>query len=210
MKEAGADRYLLRIETTSPELFSRIHTETSNFYNRQRCLKVLQALNFHVGTGILIGLPTQTPYDLVRDVFYFKRFGADMIGMGPYLPAKNTPMGDTYNLQEVCQSLHCENLFDTVKRMISVTRLNNPRSNVSATTAMEALAPVNGRAEAIFCGANVVMPVLTPVEKKKIYYLYEGKSNVKSSLEMLEKQIHLAGRTMNLRVNGDPKTWEAR
>lgn len=133
-----------------------------------------------------------------------------MIGMGPYLPAKGTPMAETYDVKKVCEELHTENLFDTVKRMISITRLNNPRSNVSATTAMEALAPVNGRAEAIFCGANVVMPVLTPVDKKKIYYLYEGKSNVKSSLDMLEKQIHLAGRTMNLRVNGDPRTWRER
>lgn len=94
--------------------------------------------------------------------------------------------------------------------MISTTRLIHPRANISATTAMEAIAPQGGRTEAIRCGANVVMPVITPPDKKKQYYLYEGKSSVSSTLNTLQHQITAAGRRMDLLVHGDPRVFEDR
>ena len=104
-----------------------------------------------------------------------------MIGMGPYLPAENTPMGSVYDKKLVETNLHTENLFNTCLRMISAMRLTIPRANVSATTALEVLSP-DARVEAMRCGSNVVMPVYTPLEQKQKYSLYKGKSNVQSNL----------------------------
>ncbi|CAL5997301.1 FeFe-hydrogenase_assembly protein HydE [Hexamita inflata] len=210
LREAGADRYLLRIETTNERLFKNIHDRQSSMAERMTCLQNIQDLNMHVGTGVLIGIPGQNLFDLANDVKFFKKIGADMIGMGPLLPAKGTPIGDNYNAQQVLKDLHSENLFDTVKRMISVTRLMNPKANISATTAMEVLNPESGRVEAIQVGSNVVMPVMTPIGDKKKYYLYEGKSNVKSGLDVLKAQITQAGRKYDLTKPGDPVSWVER
>ncbi|KAH0573289.1 FeFe-hydrogenase assembly protein HydE [Spironucleus salmonicida] len=206
LKDAGIDRYLLRIESSNPELYAKIHPKEQRFYARDACLDKLKALDFMVGTGVLIGLPEQTTYDLARDIMYFKRKGADMIGMGPYLPAKGTPLAEKYDRKQIETNLHTENLFDTIKRMIAVNRIYNPKANISATTAMETI-QANGRVEAIKAGANVVMPVLTPQENKVKYSLYEGKNDVKSSLDILKNQIESAGRTMDLTIAGDPLSW---
>ena len=105
--------------------------------------------------------------------------------MGPLLIAKDSPMEKMYDEAKIKENLHCDSLFDTVQKVIAVTRLHNPKANISATTAMEVLEPLKGRVKAIQSGANVVMPVLTPITEKKKYSLYEGKTDVKSNVDVL-------------------------
>ncbi|CAL6047731.1 FeFe-hydrogenase_assembly protein HydE [Hexamita inflata] len=207
LRDAGAERYLLRIETSNPKLFKQIHDQDSSLAQRLQCLDEIKSLNQHLGTGVLIGIPNQTVYDLAKDIQFYKKIQADMIGMGPLIPTKGTPIGDTYNEKKVLLDLHSENLFDTVKRMIAVTRMIIPKANISATTAMEVLSPHSGRVEAIQVGSNVVMPVMTPVQDKKKYHLYDGKTIAKSGIDVLKQQIAEAGRKCDLTVAGDPLIW---
>ncbi len=168
--EAGAHRYLLRIETSNPELFAAIHPPTISFEKRKECLYFLKEIGFQVGTGVMIGLPNQTYEDLVNDVIFFKEIDADMIGMGPYIPHKETPLA-------VYESYFRENkhkIYLLALKMIAVTRLFLKDVNIASTTALQALYPF-GREEGLRFGANVVMPLLTPSKYRKEYVLYEGK-----------------------------------
>lgn len=161
-KKAGADRYLLRIETTDEQLYQALHPGMS-LANRKRCLDDLRELNFEVGTGCLVGLPGQTCKALVDDLLFFKQLNADMIGLGPFIPHPDTPLsheqGGTFNLSI---------------KMMALTRLLMPDINIPATTAMETLHP-RGRMIALQSGANVAMPNVTEGEYRRLYALYPGK-----------------------------------
>ena len=161
-KEAGADRYLLRIETTDKALYEKLDPNMS-FDNRVRCLNDIKALGYEVGTGCLIGLPGQTLESLADDILFFKNLDADMIGVGPFIPNPDTPLqneaGGTFNL---------------ALKVMAITRLLMPDINIPATTAMETL-DKNGRIIALQSGANVVMPNVTEGEYRKLYELYPGK-----------------------------------
>ena len=161
-KEAGADRYLIRIETTDKKLYEDMDPGMS-FENRLDCLKNLGELGYEVGSGTLVGLPGQTLESIARDILFFKKINADMIGIGPFIPNQDTPLKDA----------HGENLILSLKVM-ALTRLILPDINIPATTAMESLAP-NGRIKALQSGANVVMPNVTEGEYRKLYALYPGK-----------------------------------
>lgn len=162
-KEAGADRYLLRIETTDKALYERLDPGMS-WDNRLRCLRDLKRLGFEVGTGSLVGLPGQTVASLADDILFFKELGADMIGVGPFIPNPKTPLGD-------CD---VKGHLELALRVMALTRLLLPDVNIPATTAMETLHP-NGRVLALQSGANVVMPNVTEGEHRKDYELYPGK-----------------------------------
>ena len=161
-KKAGADRYLLRIETTDEQLYQALHPGMS-LANRKRCLDDLRELNFEVGTGCLVGLPGQTCKALADDLLFFKQLNADMIGLGPFIPHPDTPLsheqGGTFNLSI---------------KMMALTRLLMPDINIPATTAMETLHP-RGRMIALQSGANVAMPNVTEGEYRRLYALYPGK-----------------------------------
>ena len=161
-KEAGADRYLIRIETTDKKLYEDMDPGMS-FENRLKCLKDLGDLNYEVGSGILVGLPNQTLESIAKDILFFKEINADMIGIGPFIPNEDTPLKDA----------HGGNLTLSLKVM-AITRLMLPDINIPATTAMESLNP-NGRVIALQSGANVVMPNVTEGEYRKLYALYPGK-----------------------------------
>lgn len=166
-RAAGAHRYLLRIETSNPQLFARIHPPAQRIETRWQALADLRDAGFQVGTGVMIGLPGQTLADLAADIRSFAERDIDMIGMGPYLPAPgNTmPAGGT---------LAGDELLQLALKMIAVTRLVLRDVNIAATTALQALV-ADGRERGITFGANVVMPSLTPREVRKNYQLYEGK-----------------------------------
>ena len=164
-KEAGADRYLLRIETTDKALYEKYNPAMS-FANRLRCLQDLKRLNYEVGTGILVGLPGQTDESLAKDILFFKQIQADMIGLGPFIPCPNTPLADAPQPP-----------LNTALKVMALTRLLLPDANIPATTAMEALAP-NGRLQALQSGANVIMPNITSQQEKENYALYPGKAAV--------------------------------
>ncbi len=161
-KEAGADRYLIRIETTDEELYKKMHPSMS-FENRVRCLKDLKTLDYEVGTGCLVGLPEQTIESLANDILFFKEIDADMIGIGPFIPNQNTPLKDTKG-----------GTFEMALKVMALTRILLPTINIPATTAMETLNP-NGRLIALQSGANVVMPNVTEGDYRRKYEIYPGK-----------------------------------
>lgn len=161
-KEAGADRYLLRIETTDKDLYEKLDPDMSH-ENRRRCLKDLKSLGFEVGSGIMVGLPDQTIESLADDILFFKEIGADMIGIGPFIPNEDTPLSSEKGGQ-----------FELSIKVMALTRLLLPDINIPATTAMEALNK-QGRIIALQSGANVVMPNITEGEYRKLYALYPGK-----------------------------------
>lgn len=161
-KEVGADRYLIRIETTDEVLYKKMHPGMS-YENRKKCLKDLKTLGYEVGTGCLVGLPNQSFESLAEDILFFKDIDADMIGIGPFIPHEDTPLKD-----------EAGGNFTTSIKVMAITRLLMPDTNIPATTAMESLVP-NGRTIALESGANVVMPNVTEGVYRKLYALYPGK-----------------------------------
>lgn len=187
-KDCGTDRYLLRIETTDKNLYEKMHPNMS-FENRIRCLKNLKELGYETGTGCLVGLPTQTIESLANDILFFNELGADMIGIGPFLPHQQTPLKDEKN-----------GSFDLALKVMALTRIMLKDINIPATTAMETLAP-NGRLIALQSGANVVMPNVTSIEYRKKYEIYPNKAGITEDSKeyklAIEKKIKSIGRTIS-------------
>ena len=164
-KDAGADRYLLRIETTDKNLYKNLHPNM-DFENRKKCLYYLKELGYEVGTGCLVGLEGQSIESLANDIIFFKELNADMIGIGPFIPHPETPGGKwKFNL---------EYNFNMSLKVMAITRLLLPDINIPATTAMETINP-QGRIIALQSGANVVMPNILDSEYKKKYDIYPNK-----------------------------------
>lgn len=175
-REAGADRFLLRIETTDRHLYESMHPHAS-FDNRVRCLQDLKTLGYEVGTGCLVGLPGQTLESLADDILFFKALDADMIGVGPFIPHAQTPLKD-------------EKLGDfwLALKVMALTRINLPTINIPATTAMETIIP-NGRLIALQSGANVVMPNVSTIDCRKKYEIYPNKAGVNDNEANVRKQL---------------------
>lgn len=169
--DAGAHRYLLRIETSSPELYKRYHPSdgSHSYEKRLEALNLIKKTGYQLGTGVMIGLPGQTIRDLADDILFFRDFDVDMVGMGPYIEHDQTPM---YNDRDILMPLR--DRFSLSLNMIATLRLVMPDVNMAATTAMQAIDP-EGREKAIKAGANIVMPNLTPVKYRGKYMLYDGK-----------------------------------
>lgn len=165
LKDAGADRFLLRIETTDETVYMQ-HDPGMSLAERCRCLQDLKGLGYEVGTGSLIGLPGQTITSLADDILFFQDIDADMVGIGPFIPNAATPL----------ESAPAGDI-NLVLRMVSLIRLLLPQANIPATTAMETLLPT-ARLLALQCGANVIMPNVTEGEAREKYALYPGKAGV--------------------------------
>ena len=161
-RDAGTDRYLLRIETTNKTLYEKLDPGMSH-ENRLDCLSNLKKLGYEVGTGVMVGLPNQTIESYANDILYFKEINADMLGIGPFIPNEDTPLAGCKG-KELTMAL----------KVMAITRLILPDINIPATTAMESL-NTNGRLMALQSGANVVMPNVTEGEYRKYYALYPGK-----------------------------------
>lgn len=159
---AGAERFLLRHETASRELYEQLHPGMS-YDNRMACLQMLKEIGYQVGAGFMVGLPGQTPEHLAEDLDFLHRFQPDMIGIGPFIPHNDTPLA----------GLKGGTVEDTLV-MVAFARLLVPKANLPATTAMGSLDP-QGRERAIKAGANVVMPNLSPTSVREKYALYENK-----------------------------------
>ena len=191
---AGAHRYLLRMETSSPALFARLHPATQSYASRIDCLKILKTLGYRVGTGVMIGLPGQTLDDLVDDLFFFRDIGADMIGMGPYIPHEQAALPHMDAGTEIPDAAA---RLQLALRMIAATRLLLPGINIAATTALQTLAD-DGREQGLRFGANVIMPQATPLRVRRQYTLYDGKPCLDDSAGQcatcLEGRIDSAGR----------------
>ena len=167
-KDAGAMRYLIRIETSNRELYAKIHPAECSFERRLGCIRMLKRLGYVTGSGVMIGLPGQTIDDLAHDIVFYGDENLDMVGMGPYVAHPDSLMPDSrYQLPTTNYQLSL--------RMIALTRLYLWNVNIVAATALEALDPENGRRRGIDAGANVIMPNLTPEKFRVEYDLYPGK-----------------------------------
>jgi biotin synthase len=166
---AGAHRYLLRIETTDPALFRTLHPKRQRLESRIEALRALQRTGFQVGTGVMIGLPGQTPRMLAEDILFFKDMDIDMFGMGPYIPHNATPMYAQRKELSAARVRYLQSLL-----MIACTRLVCSDANIAATTALETL-DTRGKQDGLRFGANVVMPQVSPACYRKNYLLYDGK-----------------------------------
>jgi len=206
-KEAGADAYLLRIETSNPGLFRKIHPDNRfhRFENRLQALEHLKESGFQVGTGVMIGLPFQTIEDLADDLLFMQKIDVDMVGMGPYLEHQETPM---FSIRNHLKSEN-ERLLLTLK-MYAVLRIIMKDINIASTTALEAISP-DGRIQGIQAGANVVMPNITPVKYLGNYMIYHNKAVSKvemtETLEKAKKSVEKSGFEPVLNVRGDSLHW---
>jgi biotin synthase len=169
--DAGAHRYLLRIETSSEDLYRRVHPENNmhRYEKRLECLRMIQEVGYQTGTGVMVGLPSQTLGYLADDIIFMRDFDIDMCGMGPFIEHTDTPLG-----WKGTDNLFLKERFNLTLRMIATLRIIMKDINIVASTAMQTIDPA-GREKAINCGANVVMPNLTPVRYRNGYRIYEGK-----------------------------------
>lgn len=173
--DAGAHRYLLRIESSDEELYYKIHPRDSkhSFRSRLECLETLKQTGYQTGTGVMVGLPFQTLDHLASDLLFFKTMDVAMVGMGPYIPHPDTPL---YRFKDLVPPAS-ERMNLTLK-MIAILRIMMPEINMVAATANQTVDP-QGREKAITAGANVIMPNLTPGEYRESYFIYPDKACVK-------------------------------
>ena len=190
--EAGAHRYLLRIETSDIDLYRRYHPddELHSFEKRYLALKALQNIGYQTGTGVMIGLPFQTIEHLADDLLFMKDFDVDMVGMGPFIEHPDTPLYEyRHGLLPIATR------FDLSLKMIAVLRILMKDINIAAATALQAIDPL-GREKAIKIGANVIMPNITPGLYRNDYSLYENKPCVDEGPEdcknCLDVRVQLA------------------
>jgi biotin synthase len=208
--DAGAHRYLLRVESTNQSLYNKIHPNDSkhDFNRRLSCLKSLQDIGYQTGTGVMIGLPFQTMEDLAGDLLFMKEFNIDMCGMGPYIEHADTPL-----------IVHSEELmplkerFDLTLKMIAMIRVMMPDINIVAATALQAIDPI-GREKAVKIGANILMPNITPGKYRDSYKLYDNKPCTDDSAEdcqsCLEARVSLADAEVIYGEWGDSKHYSKR
>ena len=196
-REAGADRYLLRFETSNRALYERIHppradgagatlaagkcghvraTDTDVPHDRMAILATLARLGYEVGSGVMIGIPGQTYDDLADDIEWFGRLNLDMIGVGPYLPHPDTPLADSTPGPQAPDGQQVPASEDMTYKVIALTRLVCPRANIPATTALATLNRHEGREMGLVRGANILMPNLTPTKYRALYEIYPDKA----------------------------------
>lgn len=195
MRQAGADRFLIKHETADEDLYRALHPG-SRFSERLQCLKDLKAEGFQVGSGCMVGLPGQTLAMLARDVLLFKELDVDMVGIGPFIPNPDTPLGT----QEIMPA--AERVALTLK-MVAVTRILTKDSHMPATTALTTLDPL-GREKAWQAGANVVMPLLTPMSYREHYQIYPDKVCLKDDPTQCWGCLNLRIAALGRHVAEDP------
>lgn len=164
LREAGADRYLLRHETANPEHYARLHPARQLFSERMRCLRDLKELGFQTGCGIMVGSPGQTPATLAQDMMFMQEFRPEMVGVGPFLPHKDTPFRD-----EPAGSV------ETTLLALALCRIMLPQVLLPSTTALGTVQG-DGRKMGVLAGCNVIMPNLSPLEVRQKYMLYDNKA----------------------------------
>ena len=163
LRDAGADRYLLRHETADAAHYARLHPSEMSFDNRMRCLQDLRQLGFQVGAGFMVGSPFQTLDTIIEDLQFIDRFRPEMVGIGPFIPASGTPFEN-----------HPAGSVELTVRLLAIIRIIHPHVLLPATSALGTLHP-QGRERAIAAGANVVMPNLSPQDTRALYSIYNNK-----------------------------------
>jgi len=201
--DAGAHRYLLRIESSNRSLYAKLHPndDIHNYDERIKSLYDIKKVGYQLGSGVMIGLPYQTISDLADDIIFLRDLDIDMCGMGPYIEHKETPL---YSTKDTLLPL--EDRITLTFKMISVLRIAMKDINIAATTALQAIDPL-GREKALQVGANIIMPNVTPGEHRDEYKLYENKpctdENPADCKTCLEARIKLAGSEIGYGEWGD-------
>lgn len=208
-RRAGAQRYLLRIETTNRDLFRSIHADQQSFDERLAALGRLRQCGYQVGTGVMIGLPGQTMDDLACDVLFMRKHDIDMVGMGPFIPHQDTPMADSLGDFEAIK----ERQLELGLKMIACVRLALRDVNIASTTALQALGPV-GRERGLKAGANILMPNLTDTRFRRGYQLYDGKPGLdegsEESTQALQRSVEAIGETIGYHQLGTSPHYQRR
>ncbi len=196
LRDAGADRYLLRHETADKEHYEKLHPKSMSFDNRMKCLYELKTLGFQVGCGFMVGSPHQTSKTLAKDLKFIEEFKPQMCGIGPYLPHRDTPFkneraGDT----------------ELTLYLLSIIRIMHPNILLPATTAL-GTASADGRERGILAGANVIMPNLSPDTTRDKYELYNNKLSTgaegANGIDLLKQKMNKIGYTIEI-TRGDYK-----
>lgn len=182
LRRSGANRYLLRHESASPRLYARLHPAEMRLENRLACLRTLRELGYETGAGMMVGAPFQTVEDLVEDIRFLHDFQPDMVGVGPFVPHPDTPLG-TSPAGSVSLTL----------RIYSILRLMLPHANIPSTTALSSLR-TDARTAGILAGANVLMPNFTPLRVRASYDLYAGKNasgvEAEENLQRIQQELN--------------------
>jgi biotin synthase len=189
-RAAGADRYLLRFETSDDELYELIHPALpGRKSDRVAILRTLRRLGYEAGSGIMVGIPGQSYDSVAADIELFRTLDLDMIGIGPYIAHPATPLGKERASRGDAETQSGEGMVRTlppgqqipnselmVYKAVALTRLACPEANIPSTTALATLNKVNGRELGLMRGANIVMPNVTPVEYRALYEIYPAKA----------------------------------
>jgi biotin synthase len=207
-KAAGADRYLLRFETSDPDLYRRIHPSLPGaLSDRVAQLLRMREMGYEIGSGVMVGIPGQTWDILARDIELFRDLDIDMIGIGPFLPSPRTPLGgDAAAKLAAAPDEQVPNTELATLKAVALTRLVCPEANLPSTTALATLDPAAGRELGLVRGANIVMPNVTPPEYRVLYEIYPGKACVHETAEAcqhcLARRIASIGRVVGTGPGG--------
>lgn len=206
----GGIRYLLRIESSTKDLYYKLHPNDKNhdFETRINCLKSLRKIGYQVGTGVMIGLPFQTLEHLANDLLWMQEFDVDMVGMGPYVEHPDTPL---YDFKDIL--IPQEERFNLALKMTAILRILMKDINIAAPTALQAIDPL-GREKAVKCGANIIMPNITPGYYRNDYKLYDNKPCTDDAADdckkCLEARVHLTGYEIGYGEHGNSRHYSSR
>lgn len=200
-RAAGADRYLLRFETSDADLYHRIHPpiQTGVTVERTVLLRTLRALGYEIGSGVMVGIPGQSYGSLARDILLFQALDLDMIGIGPFIPHPGTPLGRQEAAGALSPREQVPNSETMVCKVLALARLLCPEANIPSTTALAVVNPDDGHRLGLSRGANVVMPNLTPPVYRKMYEIYPKKACIDDdlwALAGLRRKIESLGRSV--------------
>jgi biotin synthase len=206
-RAAGADRYLLRFETSDRNLFEEIHPPLGDREcDRIAILKRLKQIGFEVGSGVMVGIPGQTYASLTNDIALFRKLDLDMIGIGPFIPHPATPLGSGLKNFPPVTGEQVPNNELMVYKAVALTRLARPDANIPATTALATINKKNGRELGLQRGANVFMPNLTPLKYRRLYEIYPDKACIAETGDAcngcLSSRIQMIGRHIGSGTGG--------
>jgi biotin synthase len=194
---AGADRYLLRHESATPEHYATLHPERMRWEERVACLGVLAELGYQIGAGFMVGSPGQTTAMLAHEVEFLAEMAPQMVGIGPFIPQGDTPLGNMPR-GSVEQTL----------MMLSLVRIALPKALMPSTTALATTAE-QGTHLGILSGANVVMPNITPAQYRASYAIYDGKKSggteCVAGIERLDRELFEIGSRVDLSRGDHPQ-----
>lgn len=196
-RQAGADRYLLRFETSDERLYASIHPALADrASDRIAILRRLEELGYQPGSGVMIGIPGQTYASLANDIAMFAELDLDMIGAGPYIAHPRSPLG----IAETARADQVPNTEEMTYKVVALARLVCPDANIPSTTALATINKASGRELGLMRGANVVMPNLTPIRYRALYEIYPAKACIDETSEQchhcLEARIRGIGRSI--------------